>query len=124
MHIPLKQHPFAQALPAQHGAPVSPQTWQRAEVEDELDVHTVFAAQRSVPLVPEQHCSPALPQDEQMLLRQASPAAQVVPQQAWPEAPQPEHFPPPHTPGPVPVLPPDPLVEVPQAVPSATHISL
>lgn len=109
-------------MPAQQGSPVSPQTWQMAG-EDEV-AHTVPDAQRSVSLAPEQHCSPALPQDEHRPLRQARPEPQVLPQQGWPEAPQPEHFPPPHTPGLVPPLPPVPRVVVLQAEPSPTHISL
>jgi hypothetical protein len=48
----------------------------------------------------------------------------LVPQQGWPEAPQPAHLPALHTPGLDPVLPPVPRVELPQAADSATQISL
>lgn len=81
MHMPPKQQPLEQVLPAQHGAPVAPQTWQMPD-DDELDEHTVPDTQRSVPLLPEQHCSPASPHDEQTLLRHARPAPHEVPQQA------------------------------------------
>jgi hypothetical protein len=122
--MPLKQHPFAHWLPAQQGSPVLPHTWQIAEVEVEVDEQTVPEAQRSVPLAPVQHCSPASPQDEQTPLRHARPEPQVVPQQGWPAAPQPAHLPAPQTPGPAPPLPPVPSAEPPQVVPSDTHISL
>jgi len=60
-----------------------------------------------------------------MLLRQASPSRQLVPQQACPELPQPEHLPALQRPGLVPPVPPVPrLVPAPQVDPSATHISL
>lgn len=123
MHMPPKQQPLLQVLPAQHGAPVVPQTWHRPE-EDELDEHTVPAAQRSAPFAPEQHCTPGLPQGEQMLPLQARPAPQLLPQQGCPEEPQPAHLPPLHRPGLVPPVPPLPDVVVPQAVPSATQVSL
>jgi len=82
------------------------------------------ASQRWVPFEPEQHCSPAPPQAVHRLLRQVRPAPQVDPQQACPESPQPVHLPALHTPGPVPELPPDPVVELPQVIPSATQVSL
>jgi len=120
----LKQQPLEQVLPAQQGAPTVPQTWQIPDVELEVDEHTVPEAQRSVPLAPEQHCSPASPHDEQTLPRQARPVLQVVPQHACPLAPQFEHFPAPQVPAPLPPLPPLPVVAVPHADPSATQVSL
>jgi hypothetical protein len=119
----LKQQPPAQVLPAQQGEPVEPQIWQIPE-EDEDDEQMVPAVQRSVPFVPAQHCSPAPPQEAQTPLRQVKPEPQVDPQHGCPEAPQPEHWPALHMPGPPPALPPEPLVELPQAVPSATHVPL
>jgi hypothetical protein len=110
-------------LPAQQGSPVSPHTWQMPAEVDVVE-QTVPVKQRSVPLVPAQHCSPALPHDEQTPLRHARLELQVIPQQDWPEAPQPEHFPPLHMPGLAPLLPPVPSVEPPHAVPSPTQISL
>lgn len=58
MHMPAEQQPPAQVLPAQQGAPTVPQIWQMADVPVEVDEHTVPAVHRSVPFVPEQHCSP------------------------------------------------------------------
>jgi len=123
MHMPPKQQPVPHRLPPQQGSPVWPHTWQIPD-EVEVDEQTVPDVHRSVPLAPGQHCSPALPQEEQRPLRQENPELQVVPQQAWPGPPQPAHLPPPHMPGLEPPLPPVPSIEVPQAVPSATHISL
>ena len=95
------------------------------EVEVEVDEQTVPALQRSVPLAPEQHCSPASPHGEHTLLRQARPEEQVVvPQHACPLLPQPGHFPALHVPPPLPPLPPVPVVVVPHAVPSETQNSL
>ncbi len=81
MQVLLKQQRLpVQVLPAQQGWPESPHTWQIPV--DEVELHRVFAPlQRSVPLVPVQHCSPALPQEEQTPLRQATPAPHVLPQQ-------------------------------------------
>lgn len=79
MHMPAEQQPVEQVLPAQQGAPTVPHSWQMP-VEDELVEHTVPALHRSVPLAPEQHCSPACPHDEQTLLRQARPSLHEVPQ--------------------------------------------
>lgn len=124
MHMEPKQHPLEQVLPAQHGAPTVPQIWQMPEVDVEVDEQTVPDAQRSVPLAPEQHCSPASPHDEHTLFRQARPELQVVPQQGWPLAPQPEHLPALHAPPPFPPLPPLPVVAVPHAVPSDMQVSL
>ncbi len=76
MHVPLKQHPLAHELPAQQGSPTSPHRAQRLDEEQ-----TVPEMQRSVPPLPEQHCSPALPQVEHRPLRQARPWPQEVPQQ-------------------------------------------
>lgn len=126
-HRLLKQQPLAQVLPAQQGVPVMPQTRQDDAVDDVDDaVQRAPAWQRSMPLVPAQHCSPAPPQAEQMPPPQARPLLQVlVPQQGCPGPPQPAHLPALHRPGLVPVLPPEPVAEVlPHAVPSATHISL
>jgi hypothetical protein len=124
MHVALKQHPpDPHRLPAQQGSPVCPHTWQ-SPADVEVDEQTVPDAQRSVPLVPAQHCSPASPHDEHRPLRQARFALQVLPQQGWPAAPQPPHFPALHMPGPVPPPPPVPSAEPPQADPSPTHISL
>jgi len=121
MHMPLEQQPVLHVFPAQHGAPVSPQIWHRAD-ELELDEQTVPGAQRSVPLLPEQHCSPAWPQAEQTLLRHARPSPQLLPQHGWPESPQFAQWPDVHTPPP---LPPEPVtVLLPQLVPSATQVSL
>jgi hypothetical protein len=119
MQLPLKQQPLLHVLPGQHGPPGVPHSAHK----DEVVLQTEPAAQRSVPLVPGQHVSPGSPQDEQTLLRQERPAPQVVPQQGWPEAPHPEHFPAAHTPPPVPPVPPIPVV-LPQVVDSATHCSL
>ena len=80
------------------------------------------AAQRSVPLAPEQQASPGLPQAVQIELRQASPEPQLVPQQGWPEAPQLAQRPPPHWPPPLPPVPV--LLPVPQVEPSAMQVSL
>ena len=77
MHVPPTQHPLEHALPAQQGCPVSPHSAHKLDEEQ-----TVPEMQRSVPLLPEQHCSPASPHDEQSPLRQASPEPQVVPQHA------------------------------------------
>jgi hypothetical protein len=88
MHTLLKQQPAAQVLPAQQGWPGPPQAWQMPLVVDVL-LQIMPATHRSVPLVPEQQASPGLPQDEQIELRQASPGLQLLPQQGWPEAPQP-----------------------------------
>jgi hypothetical protein len=124
MHnVPPEQQPLVQVLPAQHGWPVLPQSWQTPAEEVEVVVQTEPAVHRSVPLAPEQHCSPGCPHGEHMLLRQARPAPQLVPQQGCPEVPQPEHLPALHTPGLVPLLPPVPPVELPQVAPSPTHIS-
>lgn len=81
----------------QQGAPGVPQVAHKTFELEELDVHTVPASQRSVPLVPGQQVFPAPPQGEQVPLRQERPDWHEVPQQAWPEAPQAEHFPPAHT---------------------------
>jgi len=92
---------------------------------DEVEEQMVPAAQRSVPFVPEQHCSPAPPHELQTPPRQARPEPQVDPQQGCPVAPHPEQLPARHTlSGAAPELPPDPLVELPQAIPSATHVPL
>jgi hypothetical protein len=58
MHMPAEQQPVEQVLPAQQGAPTVPHSWQ---IPDEVEVveHTVPPPHRSVPLAPEQHCSPA-----------------------------------------------------------------
>jgi hypothetical protein len=94
-------------------------------LEYDVLLQIVPATHRLVPPVPGQQVSPALPQDEQLPLRQESPAPQVVPQQGWPEPPHPEHFPAAHTPPPVPLVPPVPPVPVPpHAIDSATHCSL
>jgi hypothetical protein len=89
--------------------------------KEDVVLQTEPATQRSVPPVPGQHCSPGSPQLEQTPLRQASPSPHEVPQQGWPEAPHPEHFPAAHTPPPL--VPPVPVV-LPQALASATHCSL
>ena len=125
IQLPLKQQPLLQILPSQQGAPGLPHRAHRPVVVDDVLLQTVPATHRLAPFVPGQQASPALPQDEQVLLRQESPAPQVVPQQGWPEAPQPEHFPAVHTPPPVPLVPPVPPVPVPvHAAASATHCSL
>ena len=121
--VPLKQQPLLQVLPGQQGSPTAPHRAHR----DELVLQTEPVSHRSVPLVPGQQLPPALPQGEQMLFRQESPAPQLgvmVPQHGCPEAPHPAHFPAPHMPGLVPVVPPVPAVVGPQDVPSATHCSL
>jgi hypothetical protein len=58
MHMPDEQQPLPQVLPAQQGAPTVPQIWQMADVLDDDDEQTVPVVHRSVPLAPEQHCSP------------------------------------------------------------------
>jgi hypothetical protein len=81
MHLLLKQQrPPVQVLPSQHGWPESPHA--RQLPEDDVDEQIVFAEpQRSLPLEPAQHCSPALPQGVQKPLLQAKPAPHVLPQQ-------------------------------------------
>jgi hypothetical protein len=112
-------------LPAQQSAPGVPQVAHRPDEVEDVDVHTEPAAQRSVPLAPEQQAAPGSPHGVQVPLRHARPAWQELPQQAWPEAPQPAHFPAVQTPGPLPPLPPRPVLEpLPQVCDSATQISL
>jgi hypothetical protein len=122
MHMPAEQQPLEHVLPAQQGAPTVPHSWQMP-AELELVEHTVPPPHRAVPLAPEQHCSPAWPQDEHMLLRQARPSLHEVPQHGCPDDPQPEHLPALHRPGLVPPVPPVPI-ELEQATPSATQVSL
>jgi hypothetical protein len=128
MQLPAKQQPLLQALPSQQGSPGEPQRAHRPVVEYDVLLQTVPATHWLAPFVPGQQVSPASPQDEQRLLRQERPAPQLVPQQGWPEAPHPEHFPAVHTP---PLVPPAPLVPLmppapvpPQVADSATHCSL
>lgn len=122
MQLPLKQQPLLHVLPAQHGDPGVPHTAHRPV--DEVELHTVPGSQRSVPPVPGQQVWPACPQVEHTPLLHESPDWQVLPQHGCPEAPQPVHLPAVHTPGLVPVLPPVPVVVVPQAWASATQSSL
>lgn len=102
-HLPLKQQPLSQALPAQQASPGPPHEAQTVPVLVELQ--TVPALQRSVPLVPAQQGSPGLPQDEQKPPLHTRSAPQLVPQQAWPKAPQLEHLPPEQVPPGLPPVP-------------------
>jgi hypothetical protein len=54
--VPPAQQPPLQVLPGQQGAPGVPHSWQIPVVDVELQ--TLPDVQRSVPLVPGQHCSP------------------------------------------------------------------
>lgn len=104
MQVPLKQQPLEQVLPEQQYSPGPPHEAHRPEPELVL-LQIVPATQRSLSVFPVQQGSPGSPQDEQMLLRQAKPALQVVPQQGCPEPPQLLHLPLAQVPPPLPPVP-------------------
>jgi hypothetical protein len=93
-HLPPKQQPLLQVLPAQQLSPGPPHFAHRPSLMLLVVEQMAPEMQRSLPPVPEQHTSPKPPQVEQVPVRQSRPAAHegvLVPQQGWLAPPHPEH---------------------------------